>query len=86
MFPPFVGVAVKVTLLPEQIDVDDALMDTEGVTEVVVTVSTLLVAVGVVVQVAFEVMITLTWSLLASALDVNVGELVPAFVPFICHW
>jgi hypothetical protein len=80
-----VGVAVNVTLLPEQIDEDDALIETEGVTEVVVIVTTLLVPVAVVVQLALEVMITLTWSPLASVLDVNVAELVPAFTPFICH-
>jgi hypothetical protein len=76
---------VNVTLTPEQIDVDDALMETEGVTELVVMVTTLLVAVAVVVQLALEVMITLTWLPLASVLEVNVGELAPALVPFICH-
>ena len=55
-----VGVAVKITLFPEQIDVDDALIETEGVTEFVVMVTTLLVAVDVVVQLALEVIITLT--------------------------
>jgi hypothetical protein len=81
-----VGVAVNVTLLPEQIDVEDAFIKTEGVTELVVIVTTLLVAVAVVVQLALDVMITLTWSLLVSVVDTNVGELVPAFTPFICHW
>jgi hypothetical protein len=80
-----VGIAVNVTLLPEQIDVDDALIDTVGVTELVVMVTTLLMAVAVVVQVALEVMIALTWSPLASVLEVNVAELVPAFAPFTCH-
>ena len=80
-----VGVAVKVTLFPEQIEVDDALMETDGVTELVVMVMTLLVAVVVVVQLALDVMITLTWSPLASVLEVNVAELVPVFTPFICH-
>jgi hypothetical protein len=80
-----VGVAVKVTLFPEQIDVEDALMETDGVTELVVMVITLPVAVDVVVQVALDVKITLTWSPLASVLEVNVAELVPAFAPFICH-
>ena len=80
-----VGVAVKVTVFPEQIEVDDALMETDGVTDAVVVLITLLVAVTVVVQLALEVMITLTWSPLASELDVNVGALVPAFTPFICH-
>jgi hypothetical protein len=55
-----VGVAVNVTLFPEQIDDDDALIETDGVTEVVVMVTTLLVAVAIVVQVAVEVIITLT--------------------------
>ena len=76
---------MNVTLFPEQIDVDDALIETDGVTELVVMVTTLLVAVAVVVQLAFEVMITLTWSPLASVLEVNVAAFVPAFVPFICH-
>jgi hypothetical protein len=80
-----VGVAVNVTLFPEQIDVDDALIETEGVTELVVIVTTLLKPVAAVVQVAFEVIVTLTWSPFARLLVVNVGELVPAFTPFTCH-
>ena len=67
-------------------DVELAAITTEGVTELVVMVIMLEVAVGVVVQLAFDVMITVTWSPFASALVVNVGELVPAFTPFICHW
>jgi len=55
-----VGVAVNVTLFPEQIDVDDALIETEGITELVVMVITLLIAVAVVVQLALEVMMHLT--------------------------
>jgi len=80
-----VGVAVKVTLFPEQIDVVEALIETEGVTELVVMVTTLLMAVAVVVQLAFEVMVTLTWSPFARLLVVNVAELEPALTPFICH-
>jgi hypothetical protein len=77
---------VNVTLVPKQIDVDDALIETEGVTELVVMVITLLLAVAVVVQFALEVMMQLTWSPLASVLDVkSVAELVPTFTPFICH-
>ena len=60
-------------------------MDTDGVTELAATVITLEVAVGVVAQFAFEVMITVTWSPFASELVVNVDELVPALTPFICH-
>jgi hypothetical protein len=81
-----VGVAVKVTLVPEQIVVDDAFTETDGDTELTAMAITLLVAVGVVVQLALEVMITPTWSALTSELDVNVGELVPTLTPFICHW
>ena len=81
-----VGVAVKVILLPEQTEVDDALIDTEGITELAVTEITLLVAVDEVVQLALEVMIAVTWSLFASELEVNAVEFVPAFTPFICHW
>ena len=80
-----VGVAVKVILLPEQIEVDDALIDTEGVTELALIEITLLVAVDEVVQLALEVMITVTWSLFERELEVNVVEFVPAFTPFICH-
>jgi hypothetical protein len=81
-----VGVAVNVTLLPEQIDEDEALIETDGVTELVVIATTLLVAVAVVMQLALEVIITLTWSPLVSVLEVKVAELVPAFTPFTCHW
>jgi hypothetical protein len=72
-------------LLPEQMEVDEALIDTEGVTELAVIEITLLVAVGVVAQLALDVMITVTWSLFARVFEVNVGEFVPAFTPFICH-
>ena len=85
MVPPLIGVAVNVMLLAAQIEVEEALIETDGVTELVVIVITLLVAVEVVVQLALDVMITVTWSLFASELDVNMGELVPAFTPFTCH-
>jgi hypothetical protein len=77
---------VNVTLFPEQTEVDEALIETDGVTDAVVMVITLLVAVAVVMQLALEVMIKLTWSPFASVLDVKVDALVPAFTPFICHW
>ena len=85
MVPPLVGVALNVILLPTQIEVEEALIETDGVTELVVIVTTLLVAVEVVAQLAFDVIITVTWSLFASELEVNVAELVPAFTPFTCH-
>ena len=85
MLPPLFGVAVKVTLPPEQIEEDDALIETVGVTELVVIVITLLVAVDVVTQAALEVMITLTWSPFANEPEAKVAELMPTFDPFICH-
>ena len=85
MVPPLVGVAVNVILLPTQIEVEEALIETDGVTELIVIVTTLLVEVEEVAQLAFDVIITVTWSLFASELEVNVAELVPAFTPFTCH-
>ena len=85
MVPPFVGVAVNVTLLPEQIEVELAVMETKGVTEPVVIVMILDIAIDVVIQLAFDVIITVTWSPLAREPVVKVEELVPALTPFICH-
>lgn len=76
---------MNVTLLPVQKEVELPEIETEGVTELPVIEMTLEVAVGVVMQLAFDVRITVTWSPLASELVVKVDELVPAFVPFICH-
>ena len=80
-----VGVAVNVTDAPEQIDVDDALIDTDGVTELAVIVIGVLVAVDGLAHAAVDVKITVTLSLLLSELLVNVDDLVPAFTPFTCH-
>jgi len=66
-------------------EVELAAMETAGVTEPVVMAIAFEVAVEIVVQLAFEVMITVTWSPLASELLIKVGELVPAFDPFTCH-
>ncbi len=83
--PPFVGVAVKVTLAPLQIEVAVAAMDTEGVTELALIVISLLVAVGVVVQLALLVITTVTISLFTSEVVVKVLLFVPAFTPFTFH-
>ncbi len=80
-----VGVAVNVTDAPEQIEVDEALIDTAGVTELEVIVIALLIAVVGTAQAALDVMITFTWSLLLRELVIKFGELVPAFTPFTCH-
>jgi hypothetical protein len=80
------GAAVKVTLPPTHIDVVVALIVTEGVTLVAVTVIVLLVAVVGDAQGSLLVMITLTWSLLANVVVVNVAAVSPGTaVPFILH-
>ncbi len=79
------GVAVKVTEVPAQIEVEEALIVTDGLTDEVVIVIWLLVAVLVEAHAAFDVRITFTTSPLFRVLDVNVFEFVPAFTPFTCH-
>ena len=57
-----VGVAVKVTDWPEQIEVEEAAMDTWGVTEEAVMVTALEVAEAGEAQGSEEVITTVTWS------------------------
>jgi len=66
-------------------EVELAEMETEGITELAVIEIMFEVAVGLVMQVAFEFMVTDTWSPFANELVVNVDELVPAFTPLMCH-
>jgi hypothetical protein len=68
-----VGVAVKVTLAPTHIEVWLAATDTDGVTLATVIKTGELVTVGVVVHAALLVMDTLTWSLLARVVVINVA-------------
>ena len=79
------GVALKVTGAPVQMAVEDALTETDGVTEPVVIVIGVLVAVKGLAQATVDVMITVTWSPLFKLFVINVEELVPAFIPFTCH-
>ena len=68
-------------------DEDNAVMLTEGTIELVVIVMSLLVAVGIVMHEAFDVIITLTMSPLEREEDVNNDEVPPlTSPPFICHW
>lgn len=68
MAPPFVGVAVKITLVPEQIVVALAAILTDGVTVVVtVIVIALDVALTGTAQTDEEVITTVTISVLANA-------------------
>jgi hypothetical protein len=77
---------VNVTLAPTQIDVWLATIDTAGVILAADIVIILLVAVGVVVQVALLVIIALTWSLFARVVEVKVSVVCPAIgVPLTCH-
>ena len=81
-----VGVAVKVTLAPEHIVVEEAVMLTLAVTVGVTTIVIELEVAGLpVAQPEFDVITQVTTSLFASVADVKVEELVPAFVPFIFH-
>ena len=84
--PPFVGVAVKVTLTPAHIELADAAMDTDGVTgDVTVMVIEFEVAVAVVMQAALLVITTFTTLLLVKVEEEKVLLLVPAFTPFTFH-
>ena len=84
--PPLMGVAVNVTGLPAQTVVLVAAMLTAAATAAeTVMVIALDVAGEPVAQPELEVMITVTPSPFTKAEEVNVGELVPAFVPFTCH-
>ena len=83
-----VGVAVNVTLVPApgQMSVVFAAIVTLGVTLLVtLVVIPLLVAVLAVWQRLLAVNTTVTSSLLASVVVVNVDELVPVLVPFTFH-
>ena len=86
MVPPLVGVAVNVTNAPAHTDVELAATDTDGVTELVVIVTVLLVAVVGEAHDALEVMITFTTSPFLSVVDEKVLVFVPAFIPLTCHW
>ena len=85
--PPPVAVAVNTTGLPLHIVVAEAEIETFGVTDgLTVIVIGVAVAVGTVVQVADEVITTVTWSPLPSALLLYVVLLVPTLLPFSFHW
>ena len=84
--PPLVGVAVKVTVEPEQNGLLLAAIATAGTTEeVTVIVIAFDVAVGVVAQAELEVTTHVITSLFVIETGVNVAALVPAFTPFTIH-
>ena len=81
-----VGVAVNVTLPPEQIEVELALIDTAGVTEVAVMFIALLVTVVGFAHGSLLVIVTVTASPLASDEVVKTADVCPAtFTPLIIH-
>jgi hypothetical protein len=85
--PPLVGVAVNVTLVPEQIVVAEAAMLTlAGKFGFTVMVTVLEVAGLPVAQVALDVSIHVTVFPLAKAAFVYVVLLVPTLVPLSFHW
>lgn len=85
--PPLTGVAVNVTEVPAHIvPVGLSAMVTAGVTlALTVIVTGALVAVGEVVQVAFEVITTVTTSPFVSVAEENVGLSVPALTALTLH-
>jgi hypothetical protein len=83
--PPFVGVAVNVTGVAAQTGLAEATIETlTGKLALTVIVMTFEVAGLPVAQVALDVRIHFTWSLL-TGVYVKLLLLVPAFTPFTCH-
>ena len=81
------GVAVNVTEPPLQIDVVFDIIDTDGVTDVVVIGIELLVAVNGFAQGSLLVITTVTTSPLLIVEPVKVEAVCPGtFTPFIFHW
>ena len=75
-----VGLAVNVTLVPEQTDVELAVIDTAGVTEVTVIFIVLLVAVVGFAHGSLLVITTVTASPFASDEVVKTEEVCPATI------
>ena len=87
--PPFVGVAVKVTVAPvkEHTDVDEEDIETEGTTTAftVIVIALLVAGLPVAQGVAFEVITTVTTWPFVRVVVVNMLLLVPALTPLTCH-
>jgi hypothetical protein len=85
--PPFVGVAVKVTLVPEQILLEDAAIVITGVTCAVTVIAILLDKTEATeAQLALLVSKQLTTSPFTNAALLYVLLFVPTFTPFSFHW
>ncbi len=87
--PPLVGVAVNVTLVPEQIELSASFEDTLTLAATLgfTTVVILLEVAGepVIQGVALDVITTVTMLLLANVVVVYVALLVPTLAPFTFH-
>lgn len=84
--PPFTGVAVKVTLVPLHIVVDEALTVTDGVAPGLTTILIALdEATAGLAHADEEVNWQVTTSLLLSVAEVNVALLLPTGLPFTFH-
>ena len=84
--PPLVGVAVKVTGVPGHIVVADADTVTEGTGAGVTVIGiAALAAVNGDAHAAFEVITTVTLSLLFNVPEENTALFVPTFTPFTFH-
>ena len=82
-----VGVAVNVTAPPVQIEVVLAVIETDGVTDVIEILIELLVAVAGLAQGSLLVITTVTTSPLLSVELVKMEAVCPTtFTPFIFHW
>ena len=82
-----IGVAVKVTEVPVQMEVLLAVIETLGVTVFTIIVMALLLAVAEGAQGALLVITTFTTLPLARVVLVNVAPVWPGtFTPLICHW
>jgi hypothetical protein len=84
--PPFVGVAVNVTDVPEQIVVLDAEIETDGFKLLTTLIVRLLdVAVELLEQFAFEVSTQVITSPETRPVAMYVDKLSPTLVPFFFH-
>jgi len=81
-----IGVAVKVTGVPEQIGVGEAAIVTAGISDklIFITGAVDVTATGK-AQVALEVIVTLTISPFTKELVVYVSEFIPTLTPLSCH-
>ena len=87
VLPPLVGLAVNVTLWPAQLVGVFEVIETIGATVLVVIVMGVLVVVAGLAHGSLLVSCTVTWSLLASVVVVNVAAVSPATgLPLMNHW